>query len=68
MTKMISTSVRNTTGAWEVIDTEPADPGMKNLDGFQVSAHDIGGKVGQPLRVELWDDEGIIDVVEISAS
>lgn len=68
MAKMISTSVRNTAGAWEVIDTEPADPSTKNLGGVEVSAQDIGGEVGQPLRVELWDDEGIIDVVEITAS
>jgi hypothetical protein len=67
MAKTIDISVR-IGGVWEIIDGGPADPAMKNLDGFQINARDIGSEIGQLLRVELWDDEGVIDVVEITAS
>lgn len=61
----ITTSVRNAAGSWEVIDREAGD----SLDGVEVSAHDIGGEVGQPLLVELRDEsDSVRESVEIEAS
>jgi hypothetical protein len=52
-TTTITTSVRNESGSWEIIDREPG----VSLDDIEVHAHDIGGEVGEPLLIELRDDE-----------
>jgi hypothetical protein len=64
----ITTSVRNQTGAWEVIDREPTDDPDRDFDLAQVFAHDIGGEVGQPLLIELRADDSIVRSKEIPAS
>ncbi len=61
----ITTSVRNSSGSWEVIDRELG----ASLNGVEVSARDIGGQVGQELLVELRDcDDQVVKGVEIGAS
>jgi len=61
MDTTITTSVRNNSGAWEVIDREPGT----SLDSVEVFAHDIGGEPGVPVLVELRDDEdNVIAAVE----
>ncbi|MGH4009401.1 MAG: hypothetical protein ACRDTH_14830 [Pseudonocardiaceae bacterium] len=61
----ITTSVRNESGSWEVIDREPGT----SLDGAYVAARDIGGEIGQPLLIELRDeDDSVLESVEIQAS
>lgn len=63
-TMTITTSARNDSGAWEVINREPGG----SLDNAEVAAHDIGGEVGQPLLVELRDaSDAVLDSVEITA-
>lgn len=63
----ITTSVRNSSRSWEVIDREPTN--SLTLEDVEVSAHDIGGSVGEELLVELRDAEDeVINSVEITAS
>lgn len=64
-TMTIVTSALDPSGGWQVMDREPGD----SLDNAEVSAHDIGGEVGQPLLVELRDaHDNVLDSVEITAS
>lgn len=61
----ITTSVRNNSGAWEVISRDPGG----SLDGAVVSARDIGGEVGQPLLLQLLGvDDVVLESAEIEAS
>ncbi len=52
----ITTSVRNTTGAWEIIEREAGT--VEDFDIAEVSARDIGGEPGQELLLCLLDDQG----------
>jgi len=52
----ITTSVRNATGAWKIIEREPGT--VEDFDITEVSARDIGGEPGQELLLCLLDDEG----------
>jgi len=63
----ITTSVRNDHGSWEIIDRETVeDP--SHLELAEVAAHDIGGEVGQPLLIELREDDSVVASKEIEAS
>lgn len=71
----ITVSVRNDAGAWEVIIREkwPTDGPPATNSGLrgevEVSAHDIGGPVGQLVLVELRDDDDtVIEGVEVVTS
>jgi hypothetical protein len=64
----ITTSVRNQTGAWEIIDREIVDDPDRDFDLAQVFAHDIGGEVGQLLLIELRANDGVVRSKEVSAS
>lgn len=64
-TMTITTSVRNDSGAWEIINREPGG----SLDGAEVFAHDIGGEPGQELLIQLLDArDNVLDSVEVTAS
>ncbi len=62
MSTTITTSVRNESGCWEIIDRKP----VMSLDAGEVSDHDIGS---EPLRIELRvHDDWALASVEIQAS
>ncbi len=63
----ITTSVRNTTGAWEIIERESGT--VDDLATADISAQDIGGEVGQELLIELRNaDDQVIGSTQILAS
>lgn len=55
-------NVRNQTGAFEAISREPWDG--TPLADVTVSAEDIGGPVGQELRIDIQDEFGnVVDAI-----
>lgn len=71
-TLRLITEIINPTGAWETysIESQETDkPATWWVDNAEVSAEDIGGEVGQPLRVIVQDEDGNeLGRVEITAS
>ncbi|SRR6266566_2339860 len=61
----IDTQVRNPSGSWETIETETAKAPF-GLANAEISATDIGGEPGQPIRIETRDSTGaVLDSIEI---
>lgn len=67
--RFLTVSVRNSTGAWEVIEREHASVSSQAVGDITVDAMDIGGASGQELLVELRDEnDQVLDAVELFAS
>lgn len=63
----VATSVRNSTGAWEIVEREVDT--IHDLATVAVSALDIGGEVGQELLSELRNaDDQVVGSTQIVAS
>jgi prevent-host-death family protein len=60
----------NSAGCWETFDIEPCT--REEFDESEVNSADIGGKVGEPLRLVLIDpeldgDAAVVAIREINA-
>lgn len=67
--RWITVSVLNSANVWEIIEREKVSASSQRVGDVSVSAFDIGGLVGQPLLVELRDeDDRVLDAIEIAAS